>query len=102
MNTGAPLRPNITAAQITGLLIMGIPALAQLLHVFGVYDLTLVQQQALEDTLKWVAAVAAVLFVSDAGLRAARNHADAQKALVDHSYGKAGVQRPAVPRGKKV
>lgn len=72
-------RPNITPAQIIGLLVSGIPIIATLLHVFGVYDLTREQQGALEDALKWAAGVAAVLFVSDAGLRAARNHADAKR-----------------------
>jgi hypothetical protein len=69
------LRPDITAAQVIGLLIVGLPILANLLRAFGVYDLNPEQTTALEDGLKWAALVAGTLFVSDAGLRAARNQA---------------------------
>src|SRR4051812_3980528 len=73
-------RPDITPAQIAGLLVAGVPAIATLLRVFGVYDLSPDQQKALEDMLTWGGVIAGVLFASDAGLRAARNHADARTA----------------------
>jgi hypothetical protein len=66
-------RPNITPAQIVGLLIAGLPVLANLLRAFGVYDLTNEQEAALTDTLQWASVVAGALFVSDAALRVGRN-----------------------------
>ncbi len=71
------LRPDITPAQLVGLLVAGVPIVANLLRAFGLYDLTAEQQQALQDTLTWGAVLAGALFVSDAGLRSARNIASA-------------------------
>lgn len=79
-------RPAVTPAQVIGLLIAAVPIVASLLHAFGVYDLSVEQQHALSDTLGWAAGAAAALFVSDAGLRAARNHAHAKMAT-DVSWG---------------
>jgi hypothetical protein len=76
MGSNTYRRPAVTPAQIIGLLIGGLPILANLLRAFGVYDLTLEQQRALEDTLQWGALIAGSLFVADAGLRASRNHAE--------------------------
>lgn len=72
------LRPDLTPAVVIGLLIAGIPVLSNLLRVYGILDLSPEQEGALADTLKWAAIVAGALFISDAGLRAARNHADAK------------------------
>jgi hypothetical protein len=72
------LRPDVTPAQLTGVFLGGVPVVASLLHAFGVYDLSKGQQQALRDAGQWGAVSAVGLFLSDAGLRAARNHADAQ------------------------
>jgi hypothetical protein len=72
------LRPDVTPAQLTGVLLGGVPAMAGLLRAFGVYELSKEQQQALGDAQRWGAISAVGLFLSDAGLRAARNHADAQ------------------------
>jgi hypothetical protein len=71
------LRPDVTPAQLVGVLLAGVPVAASLLRAFGVYDLSRDQQQALRDAGRWGAISAVGLFVSDAGLRAARNHADA-------------------------
>jgi hypothetical protein len=78
MGSNTYRRPAVTPAQIIGLLIGGLPILANLLRAFGVYDLTLEQQRALEDTLQWGALIAGSLFVADAGLRASRNHAESK------------------------
>jgi hypothetical protein len=72
------LRPDITPAQVVGLVVVGIPAVATLLRVFGVYDLTDEQIGSLNDLLQWAGIVAAGLFVSDAGLRSARNVSQAK------------------------
>lgn len=75
-----PSRPAVTAPQIAGILMAGVPIVAQLLHVFGVFDLTLAQQAALGNIIQWATIGAGALFASDAGLRAARNHAHARVA----------------------
>lgn len=72
------LRPDLTPAVVIGLLIAGLPILSNLLRVYGVLDLSREQEDALAETLKWAAVVAGALFISDAGLRAARNSADAK------------------------
>jgi hypothetical protein len=78
-------RPSITPAQIVGLLVAGLPVLANLLRAFGVYDLTAEQEAALTDTLQWAAIVAGALFVSDAALRVGRNVGVARGAPVESS-----------------
>lgn len=72
-------RPDLTPAQLVGVALAGVPVLATLLRAFGVYDVSLEQQQALQDTVTWGGVLGGVLFASDAGLRAARNHADARR-----------------------
>jgi hypothetical protein len=72
-------RPDITPAQIVGVLVAGVPAIAGLLHAFGVYEPTPDQQQALQDAIVWCGVTAGALFASDAGVRAARNAADARR-----------------------
>src|SRR5690348_2309275 len=76
-------RPNITAAQIAGLLVGGVPIVASLLHVFGVYDLSKEQQDALTTALQWGVVAAGTLFGADAALRASRNHAHAKVATAE-------------------
>ena len=71
-------RPDVTPAQLIGVLLVGVPVVANSLHAFGVYDLSEDRQQALRDAGQWGAISAVGLFVSDAGLRAARSRADAQ------------------------
>jgi hypothetical protein len=72
-------RPDLTAAQLVGVLVAGVPVLATLLRAFGAYDLSAEQQQALQDALTWGGVLAGLLLASDAGLRAARNAADARR-----------------------
>lgn len=72
------LRPDITPAQVVGLVAGGIPIAASLLHVFGVFDLSASQTGALNDLVQWAALAAGALFVSDAGLRAGRANASAK------------------------
>lgn len=71
-------RPDLTPAQVVGVLVGGVPIVSNLLHVFGVFDLSHEQSQALQDTLTWGGVFAGLLFGSDAVLRSARNHADAK------------------------
>jgi hypothetical protein len=70
--------PDVTPAQVIAVLLGGVPVIATLLHSFGIYDLTGEQQDALTKTLQWAGLLAVGLFGADAGLRAARNHADAR------------------------
>jgi hypothetical protein len=71
-------RPDITPAQVMGVIIGGVPVAAALLRAFGVYDASPQQEQALMDAVPWAAAIAGLLFASDAGVRAARNAAAAK------------------------
>lgn len=71
-------RPDITPAQLAATIVAGIPIFANLLHVFGVFDLSHEQSQALQDTITWGGVFAALLMGSDAALRVGRNHADAK------------------------
>lgn len=70
--------PDITPAQLVGLLLPGVAVVATLLRAFGVYDLNAEQIAALEDVLKWGAIAGGALFLSDAGLRASRNAAESK------------------------
>jgi hypothetical protein len=63
---------------VIGVLLAGVPVVANSLRAFGVYNLSKDQQQALRDAGQWGAISAVGLFASDAGLRAARCYADAQ------------------------
>jgi hypothetical protein len=72
------LRPDVTPAQLVALFVGGVPVIATLLHVFGVYDLSEEQQDALTKAIQWGGLVAIALFGADAGLRAARGHAAAK------------------------
>ena len=72
-------RPDITPAQLVGVLVGGVPVLATLMRAFGVIDMSPEQERALQDAVPWAAALAGLLFASDAGVRAARNAADARR-----------------------
>jgi hypothetical protein len=72
-------RPDLTPAQVVGVLVAGVPVVATLLRSFGVYDVGPEQQQALQETMTWGSIAAGLLFASDAGVRAARNAADAKR-----------------------
>jgi hypothetical protein len=86
-------RPDVTPAQLIGLIVAGVPVLATLLRAFGVYDLSKEQEDALTSAVGWACAFGAVLLASDAGLRAARNAADAKR-------GAAALSSPAMPHAE--
>jgi hypothetical protein len=75
-------RPDITPAQV----VSGIPILAELLHSFGVYDLSQTQQDSLAKAATWALA----LIAGDTILRVGRGHA---KARVDAAA--LAIPRPA-------
>ena len=66
-------RPDITPPQIVAMLVAGIPILAELLHAFGVYDISLEQQAALSNAVTWAGVFASALVGGDAILRVGRN-----------------------------
>lgn len=70
-------RPDITPAQLGAALIGGVPVVANLLHAFGVYTISPAEQEALTDTIKYGAGLAAVVILGDAHLRSQRGKADA-------------------------
>jgi hypothetical protein len=72
------IRPDLTVAQLIGLLAGGLPVFANVLRAFGVFDLSSEQEAALNDAMQWGVIIAGALFVSDAGLRSARNAAEAK------------------------
>jgi hypothetical protein len=72
------VRPDVTPAQLAGVLLAGLPVAANLLRGLGVYDASKDQQQALRDAGRWGAVSAIGLFLADAGIRSARSNADAQ------------------------
>jgi hypothetical protein len=63
-------RPDLTPAQIAG----GVPVLANLLHVFGVFSLSAAQADSLEKTINYGLG----LVVADAAVRIGRNIKDAR------------------------
>lgn len=69
-------RPDITPAMIAGILLAGIPIIANLLRAFGVYDLSEEQQTALGDAVQWGAVSAAAIVGGDAAIRWGRNASD--------------------------
>lgn len=79
-------RPDVTPAQV----VSGIPILAELMHTFGVYDLSQAQQNSLSKAAVWALA----LIGGDAVLRAARAHSDAK---VNAAALSSGVEPPALP-----
>lgn len=92
-------RPDITPAQVAATLVAGIPIFANLLHVFGVFDLSHEQAQALQDTITWGGVFAALLMGSDAALRVGRNHADAKVQAAAVSTTGEPVRPPAAQLG---
>lgn len=72
------LRPDVTPAQVVAVLLAGVPVISNLLHAFIGFELSPEQQQALTEAVQWGGISALGLFVSDAGLRAARNAREAK------------------------
>ena len=73
MNLLTGPRPDITPSQVVAGIVAGIPILASLLRAFGVYDLSVEQQQALNDTVTWASVFAGALIGGDAIVRTGRN-----------------------------
>jgi len=71
-------RPDVTPAQAVALVVAGVPVVSNLLRAFGVYDPSPEQEKALGDAIQWGGITAVGLFAADAGVRAARNSADAK------------------------
>jgi hypothetical protein len=86
-------RPDVTPAQLVGLIVAGVPVLATLLRAFGVFDLSTEQEDALTNAVGWACGFGAVLLASDAGLRAARNAADSRRDA-------AALSSPAMPHAE--
>jgi hypothetical protein len=97
-NTG--IRPDVTLAQKLASLIVGIPIICKLLSVFDIVTLTLIQQEALADTVQWAGIFAGILVVSDTGLRAARNSHDA-KVTTAAMHPTAGTGTPPLDHGAR-
>jgi hypothetical protein len=55
------------------MLVAGIPIIAQLLHAFGIYDLSIEAQEALQNVVTWAGVLGASLIGGDAVLRTGRN-----------------------------
>lgn len=72
------LRPDVTPAQKIGLVVGGVPVVLGLLSAFLGVDLTPAQSEALDQAVTYGTVIAGTLFVSDAGLRAARNVSSAR------------------------
>lgn len=70
-------RPDITPAMVAAFLIAGIPVIANLLQVFGLYDLSKEQEKALQDTIQWAIIGGVGLIAGDSYLRGKRNEHDA-------------------------
>lgn len=70
-------RPDITPAQLAAVLVVGVPAISNVLAAFGVFVVTPAEQHALTEALKWGGVFAGLLVGGDAHLRASRNKADA-------------------------
>jgi hypothetical protein len=66
-------KPDLTLAQLVGLIGAGIPVLASLARVFGVFDLNDEQIGALKDTVQWAGVLAVGLFGADALIRFGRS-----------------------------
>lgn len=71
-------RPDITPAQIIATLVAGVPIIANLGYAFGVFAISVAQQDALTQAMTWGGILAGLLVGGDAGLRAARNAKDAK------------------------
>lgn len=71
-------RPDLTPVQATALAVGGVPVVSNLLSAFGVFTPTPEQIDALTNAVNWGVPLAGLLLAGDAGIRAARNHADAK------------------------
>lgn len=65
--------PDITPPQLVAMVVAGIPIIAELLRAFGVYDLSIQQQDALSNAVTWAGVLGGALIGGDALLRTGRN-----------------------------
>ena len=72
-------RPDFTLAQKIAAAAGGIPVLSNLLASFGLWAPNPAQQDALGDAVTWGGVLAGLLIFGDAGIRSARNVADARR-----------------------
>jgi len=88
--------PEVTPPQIAGLMIGGIPIIAEALRAFGVYDLSLEQQDALSNAVTWATVLGGALIGGDAILRTGRNlrRGQVEAAAVEHSQQPPSIQQP--------
>lgn len=87
-------RPDITPAQVTALVVAGVPIVSKVLAAYGVYSPTPEQLGALSDASGWAVGAAAALVLGDAGVRAARNAKDARVEGAAFTF---GGQPPVAP-----
>jgi hypothetical protein len=90
--------PDITPPQIAGLIVGGIPILAELLRAFGIYDIGIAQQEALSNAVTWASVLGGALIGSDAILRTGRNirRGQVESATVEAQIATGQVPPPAV------
>lgn len=90
--------PAVTLPQKLGLVVSGIPILANLLSSFGVWHPTTVQLEALEKAGEYGIGLAAALVGGDAIVRLGRNHTQGKKytaqAQIDAAAHYAAAQAP--------
>ena len=89
--------PDITPPQIGGMLIGGIPIIAELLRAFGVYDLGIEQQEALSNAVTWASVLGGALIGGDAILRTGRNMRRGQVEAAAVQVQGLNAQPPSVP-----
>jgi hypothetical protein len=83
-------RPDVTPAQVTAVLVAGVPAIATLLSAFGIAAVSPSQQEALSGALTWCAILAGLLIGGDATLRTARNVVDGKRDAAAMMVGSSG------------
>jgi len=92
MNIISGQRPDLTPAQ----LVSGIPILAELLHSFGIYNLSVAQQDSLAHAATWALALVA----GDTILRVGRGVASSRVQAAGIAVGATGMPTlPATPAG---
>jgi hypothetical protein len=78
-------RPDLTPAQIVGVVVAGVPILANLAQAFGVWTATPAELDALQQAGQFAIAAAGTLFVGDAAIRVGRNVAQARVDAAVHN-----------------
>lgn len=79
------IRPDLTPAQIVGVVVAGVPIIANLAQAFGVWTATPAELDALQQAGGFAIAAAGTLFVGDAAIRVGRNVAQARVDAAVHN-----------------